>query len=274
MPTIVPPRILAHRSIIFGSIFCFSLGGAFFLFVYYLPIWFQAIHGASPLQSGIDNIPLIIAQVFATILAGGLTNALGYYMPFVYASTVMMSIGAGLLTTFTTTTPTNLWIGYQIIFGLGTGFGFQQAIMAAQAVLPLADIPAGSTAVLFFQLLGGTLMVSVGQNIFTNKLSSGLSQIPGVDAALVIKTGVTSLKTLISSAQLPAALHAYNNALTKTFQVSLAMACISAIGALGMEWKSVKVAKPPATGDNDIEMAEGEVVQSDAAQGKEGQSRT
>ncbi|KAM3064652.1 hypothetical protein ACMFMG_011965 [Clarireedia jacksonii] len=270
----IPPRILAHRSIIFGSIFCFSLGGAFFLLVYYLPIWFQAIHDAGPLQSGIDNIPLIIANVSATILAGALTNVLGYYMPFVYASTVMMSIGAGLLTTFTTTTPINLWIGYQIIFGLGTGFGFQQAIMAAQAVLPLADIPAGSTAVLFFQLLGGTLMVSVGQNIFTNKLSSGLSQISGVDAALVIKTGVTSLKTLISSTQLPAALNAYNNAIMKAFQVSLAMACISAIGALGMEWKSVKVAESPTTGDNDNEIAGGEVVQSEAVQGKECQSRT
>lgn len=161
-------------------------------------------------------------------------------MPFVYASTVVMSIGAGFLTTFTASTTISLWIGYQIIFGLGTGFGFQQAIIAVQTVLPLADIPAGTTVVLFFQLLSGTLMVSVGQNIFTNKLSRGLSHIPGVDAALVIKTGVTSLKTQISSVQLSAALEAYNHTITKTFQVSLAMACISVIEALGMEWKSVK----------------------------------
>lgn len=35
-------------------------------------------------------------------------------------------------------------------------------------------------------------------------------------------------------------LTAYNNALTQTYYVSVAMAALSIFGALGMEWKSVK----------------------------------
>lgn len=193
------------------------------------------------MQSGIDNIPLILAQVLASLVAGVLTTIIGYYMPFVYASSIMMAVGAGMLTTFAVHTPTRGWIGYQIIFGLGTGFGFQQSIIAAQAVLPLNDIPSGTTAVLFFQLIGGALMVSVAQNVFTNRLVGGLSRIQGVDARLVISTGATALKTRITDPdKFQAALEVYNNALTMAFRVSLVMACISAVGAIGMEWKSVK----------------------------------
>lgn len=245
----VPKRIVAHRSISFGSLFGFCLGGAFFTVVYYLPIWFQAVHGVSPMQSGINNIPLIMSQVVGTVGSGIATVAIGYYMPFIYGSVVLMSIGAGMLTTFATNSPSSQWIGYQVIFGLGVGLGFQQPIMAAQAVLPLADIPAGCTAVLFFQLLGGTLMVSIGQNLFTNKLFTGLSEIPGVDASQVIKQGVTSLRTLITGDAITQALVVYNDAVTKTFQAAMILACLSALGALGMEWRSMKAPKTEPTDD-------------------------
>jgi hypothetical protein len=174
---------------------------------------------------------------------------IGHYMPFVYVSSIMMSIGAGLLTTFMVHTPTREWIGYQIIFGIGVGCGFQQAIIAAQAVLPVADIPSGTTAVLFFQLLGGALMVSAGQNIFTNRLTSGLAKIPGVDAHQVIEAGATELRTIIPDQSYGAALEVYNSGLTKAFQVSLIMACLSALGAIGMEWKSVKRKPSEETGE-------------------------
>ena len=153
-----------------------------------------------------------------------------------------MPIGAGMLTTFTVDTPTREWIGYQIILGVGVGCGFQQAIIAAQAVLPLADIPSGTTAVLFFQLLGGALMVSAGQNVFTGRLASDPAGIPGVNAQLVIATGATKLRTLIPDpADYNAAVEVYNSGLTRAFEVSLIVACLAVVGPIGMEWKSVNV---------------------------------
>lgn len=102
------------------------------------------------MQSGIDNITLILGQVLASLGADFVTTIMGYYMPFILISLIMMSIGAGMLITFTLNTPAREWIGYQIMLGAAVECGFQQAIIAAQAVLPLADIPSGTTAVLFF----------------------------------------------------------------------------------------------------------------------------
>jgi hypothetical protein len=38
-----------------------SLSGTFFVLLYYLPIYFQAIHGVSAEESGIQNLPMIVA---------------------------------------------------------------------------------------------------------------------------------------------------------------------------------------------------------------------
>jgi hypothetical protein len=88
-----------------------------------------------------------------------------------------MSIGAGLITLFEVHTPQAKWVGYLFLYGLGVGFGFQQGGVAAQAVLPLVDVSIGTAIVMFVQMLGGALFVSVAQNIFTNKLVMGLTNL-------------------------------------------------------------------------------------------------
>ena len=89
--------------------------------------------------------------------------------------------------------------------------------------------------------LGGALFIAVGQNIFTNRLSTNLvNYAPSLDPSIVLKTGATSLRNAVGPDSLGRVLSAYNDALTNTYYVSVAMGCLSIIGALGMEWKSVK----------------------------------
>src|SRR5947209_6209883 len=108
---------------------------------FYLPIWFQAIKGVSATKSGIMCLPIVLALVLMSILGGGGVTLLGYYVPFFVVSTILQSIGAGLLTTFTVDTGHSKWIGYQIVYGFGVGLAMQQPLIAVQTVLPIADIP-------------------------------------------------------------------------------------------------------------------------------------
>ncbi|KAJ6608683.1 putative efflux pump antibiotic resistance protein [Mycena sp. CBHHK59/15] len=237
----VPPRILKRRSIWSGAWFSLCLGSGFFILVFYLPIWFQAIKGVTAVKSGIDNLPMILSLVIASLLGGLLITIFGYYAPFMILSTVLMALGAGLLSTLKVDSGHAHWIGYQIIYGLGVGFGMQQPIIAAQTVLQLTDVPIGTSIIMFTQTLGGALFISVGQNVFTNKLVSGLaSQVPGVNPAIVLSAGATSLKFAVAPQYLPVVLRVYNTALVSAFYVSIAMSCLSLIGSLVIEWKSVK----------------------------------
>lgn len=163
-------------------------------------------------------------------------------MPFIIASAVLMPVGAGLLTTFSVGLAMSKWIGYQILIGFGVGFGFQQANVAAQVVLPMKDTPTGVAVVFSALFLGGTIFLSVAENIFTSHLRTYIeaARIPGFDPEAVIRAGALEIRSLVPVEFLQEILVAYNDAITKAFQVGLIMSCFAIIGALGMEWRSVK----------------------------------
>lgn len=259
----VPPRIFIQRSIAAGMWSQFCVGSAMMTMVYYIPIWFQAIKEVNAIKSGIDVLPLILSLVVAGVSAGILVNRIGYYTPFMIANSVVMSIGAGLITTWTPDTMHPKWIGYQVLFGFGIGLGMQQASLAAQAVLPRKDAPIGIALVMFCQQLGGAVFVSIGQSVFTNQLVKGVSKVSGISPAVIVNTGATDLKSVVGLSNLRAVLVAYNGALTKTFTVALAMSCLSIIGSLSIEWKNIKPAKKQASEVEKGEVPKGDVGSSD-----------
>ncbi|KAF2876553.1 major facilitator superfamily domain-containing protein [Massariosphaeria phaeospora] len=237
----VPPRIFSNRTVWGSAWFGAMLGASFFVLVYFLPIWFQAIKGVSATKSGIMNLPAILGLVVVSLICGILVTVTGYYTPFMLLSSVLMAVGAGLLSTFEVDTNSPKWIGYQFIFGAGVGFGMQQTLIAVQTVLEADDVAIGTAVMMFTQTLGGALFISVGQNVFTNQLIKNLAiAVPELPAGLVLTVGATELKTRIPIESLTGVLSAYNLALRQTFYVSTAAAALSIVGAAFVEWKSMK----------------------------------
>ncbi|KGO46934.1 Major facilitator superfamily domain, general substrate transporter [Penicillium expansum] len=244
----VPPRLIKNRNIWGSAWYALCIGAAFFVLTFYLPIWFQSIKGATALSSGIMNLPTILSVVVVSILSGGLVTVFGYYTPFMIASSVIMTIGAGLLTTLETDSNHSKWIGYQALFGIGLGLGMQQPMIVAQTALKPADIPSGTAIVMFAQTLGGAIFVSVGQNVFQNQLVKNLAQYaPDEDAAKLISAGATMLRTVVSGDALHRVLTAWNAAVMQTFYVSVAMGALSLVGPIFVEWLSVKGKKIEVT---------------------------
>jgi len=92
------------------------------VFIYYIPIWFQAIKGVDAVQSGIDVFAMVIPLVVASIIYGIVANKTGYYVPQLLVCSVLSSIGAGLITTWVPSTSSSRWIGYQVLVGFGMQF--------------------------------------------------------------------------------------------------------------------------------------------------------
>ena len=111
---IVPPRILAQRSIAAGAIVSFGFGSALIILTFYLPIWFQAIKGRSAFSAGIRLLPYFLGTVTFVIGSGFVVSKLGYYTPVLIAGTALMVVGCGLLTTFQVDTSNGEWIGYEV----------------------------------------------------------------------------------------------------------------------------------------------------------------
>lgn len=140
------------------------LMSSLYIATYYLPVYFQAVKGASPTMSGVDLLPSIIAALISAVVAGKLVSVVGYYMPFSVAAGLFMGVGYGLLGTFNAHTSTGKWIGYQILFGIGRGMGMQMPLVAVQNRLP------PQMAVLAISLCMFTGMVSLREQDETHRL--------------------------------------------------------------------------------------------------------
>lgn len=265
---LVPPRIAKQRTIFASSLFTFCLAGTFFLLSYFIPIYFQAVKGKSALASGIDTIPLILPNVIGILFAGFGTAKIGYYVPFIYLAVLIAPVGAGLLTTLKPDTTTAKWIGYQILFGFGSGCGFQLPQVAAQVVLPPRDIPMGISVSMLFQGLGGAVLISAANNVLNAKLFTYVDAlgIPGVSGMDIINAGATGFRDVVPAGHVGEVINVYNRALRKAFQIAVIMACLSALPAVLLEWKSVKkgpvsgpkmVAKEDSLASGDVEKSSG-----------------
>lgn len=203
---------------------------------------FQAIQSTTAITSGLRTLALILPLVIASILAGQLTFRTGYYVPQMLLSSVLTSVGAGLLTTWTVDSGRGKWIGYQILYGFGLGFGMQQSNMAVQAVLSRRDVPTGTALIFFAQALGGAVAMSVAQNLFASRFTDYLGGIQGLGApvAIVLGAGATGLRRVVDPAVLGEVLQAFNKALIKALCVVIAASCFTIVGALSMEWRSIK----------------------------------
>jgi MFS family permease len=74
----IPPQMMKKRSMWAAATFSFCMGSFFLLLVYFLPIWFQAVKGASAVKSGIMNLPMVLSLVLVSIISGIGVTIVGY----------------------------------------------------------------------------------------------------------------------------------------------------------------------------------------------------
>lgn len=219
----VPFRLAGNRVYIVSSVFAFFFSGAYFLIIYYLPLYFQVIDGVSAAMSGVRNLPLILAVTVSMIASGAYISVTGIAAPILVVGTALGVVCTGLLYTFDIGTERAKWIGYQVIGGVGWGIASQIPIITVQATAPAADLAEVTAILLFFQTVGGAFMVSAAQAAFVNVLIKFLPRsAPGLNPLAVVSTGATELRRVFPADQVPGILVAYMRGLKISFAISLA----------------------------------------------------
>lgn len=146
--SMIIPRLFLHRDVWVSSVFTFLFAGAYFIVIYYLPIYFQSVDNSSPTESGVRNLPLILSVTVATIVAGGAISATGIAAPVAVVGAALATVAAGLLYTLDINTSTGKWIGYQILGGFAWGAAFQVPIVIGQATAAADDISSVTAIIL------------------------------------------------------------------------------------------------------------------------------
>ena len=234
-------RLLMDRTFMGVSFYIFVVAGAFFIILYYLPIYFQALKDVSAAKSGVNNLPLVIACSVFSVISGVLISIFGDYIIIMGVGSVLGSVGAGMIYTFNINTGSSAWIGYQVLIGAGLGFVFQVPVIVAQATAKPSDLSSVSAMILFFQTIGGAIWISAAQAGFANKLLKTLpSKAPGVNPKLVVATGASELRSVFAAKDIPGVLSAYLDGLRVAFAISIALACVSTVLVLAPRRQNIK----------------------------------
>jgi hypothetical protein len=94
-------------------------------------------------------------------------------------------------------------LGFQIVFGAGAGMGLELPNIAVQTVLPDKDVSIGTSLVVFARSLGGAILVSVGQNIFSSHIVSGIqARVPVLNTSIILQAGATEVQQTVENAVL------------------------------------------------------------------------
>ncbi|GFF81445.1 hypothetical protein IFM60648_06024 [Aspergillus lentulus] len=243
----IPLRIFRSRTVSASCGFMMLVQVAMVVQSYFWPIYFQSVRNTNAKVSGINLLPLIVSNTLGTLCAGSMASTFRHYVPFMWVGPLVLATGGGLYQLVRADSPRGQWIGFQILSGLGYGSCSQMPILAVQVVLRKADIPTGLVMIMFFQMLGGALAPSVGQNLFTDGLLRSLNKVQGIDVAAVVEAGASGFREIVPQERLNAVVDAFNSALRNVFWVALATPALSWITSWAMEWRQLPDSKKQVT---------------------------
>lgn len=127
----VPVRLFQKRTSSAGYAMTFVLFQAIQAAGYFLPIYFQAIHGASPVRAGVP--------VFA-ILSGITMSRTGLYRPLQWCGFAILTVGLGMFSILDANSSLATQIGLQFFPSFGAGVALPTILPAILASLQEADV--------------------------------------------------------------------------------------------------------------------------------------
>ncbi|MYW44219.1 MFS transporter, partial [Streptomyces sp. SID161] len=194
-----------------------------------LPLYQQAVQGASATNSGLLLLPMLGAMLVTSMVAGRVTTSSGRYKLFPVVGGALMIVGLYLLSLMDTET-TRLTSGvYMAVVGAGMGCLMQITMLVAQNSVQMKDMGVASSSTTLFRTLGSSFGVAIMGALFNHRVQDVMAERAGALGKNV--TQQSAQLDAASLAKLPAAAReAYQHAVSAgTHSAFLLGACIAVV---------------------------------------------
>ena len=231
---VMPLRLFTRLSNIAALLVCFCHGFVFISGSFFLPLYFQAVLGASPLMSGVYLFPFVLSLSFASAAVGIYIRKTGQYLPAIWFGMAFMTLGFGLFIDLPAKPSWARIIIYQIIAGLGVGPNFQAPLIALQTLVAKKDIATATATFGFTRNLATSISVVIGGVVFQNSMRDKLASLQasiGPAVANALGGGSAGANTAVVASLPPAQKAAATQAYTSSLRTMwILYVCISAFG--------------------------------------------
>ncbi|HET7798770.1 MAG TPA: MDR family MFS transporter [Humibacillus xanthopallidus] len=193
---LIPLRLFRNRTIASASISSVFIGMGMFGGLAALPLYLQIVKGSSPMQAGLQLLPMTLGIMFGSIFSGQLISRTGRYRIFPIIGSALLV--ASLFAFHYVGADTPLWktMIAMFFFGIGLGFNFQPLTLAVQNAVDRRDMGVATSSATFTRQIGGTLGTAVFLSILFSQAGTKISEAfaaiaptPAFQAALRNPTG-------------------------------------------------------------------------------------
>ncbi|KAL9134462.1 MAG: hypothetical protein Q9175_004356 [Cornicularia normoerica] len=146
--------------------------------LYYMPLYYEAVKGETPIVTGISLFPATFTVAPAAVITGIVITKIGRYRWAIWSGWVLTTLGTGLLCVLDVNTTTIQWVFLNLVSGLGMGVLFPSMTFSLQAATINKDLAFAVALFSFFRAFGQAIGVAVGGVIFQNQLKKKLLTYP------------------------------------------------------------------------------------------------
>ncbi|WP_344374133.1 MDR family MFS transporter [Agromyces tropicus] len=235
---IVPMTLFANRTFTLAVIASISVGVAMFATSVFLAQYFQLARGATPTESGLMTIPMVVGQMGASIGIGALVSRYGKWKGWMLLGSALIIAGASLMSTLRYDTDFLQVSVFMVVLGAGLGMVMQNLTLVVQNDTPASQLGAASSNVNFFRTIAGTIGVTVMGSVLATQVTShvtdGLSSFTPSSAAEVEALQGLAGGGVPRVAELPDAIRvivegAYGHGIADVFIIAVPLAVLSFI---------------------------------------------
>ncbi|KAK5805375.1 major facilitator superfamily domain-containing protein [Linnemannia elongata] len=170
---IIPLRLFGTFSLAMTYLQVFLQGFVFLGLLFFLPLYFQAVNGATAVQSGIDLLPYVIVGSLSAVVVGLLMSRWGTYKEFIVIGWACGTVASGLLITFDEYTSKGKIVGILLLQGLSMGMTVNTLLLGVHAQLVnKSDLALSTSLWTFLRTCGGVFGIAIGGTFVQSSLSN------------------------------------------------------------------------------------------------------
>lgn len=239
---ILPPFMFRNRTFLLIISLVFITGMGMFGAITYLPLFLQAVLGASATNSGLVLTPMVMSIVASSMVSGRLISRTGRYRSLTIGGMIMAFAGMFTLSFISAQSTYVHIIGGLIMVGIGLGITFPIFTLAIQGAFDRSMLGVATSSMQFFRSIGGLFGVTAFGTVLLTVLSFSLA---GTSLSITPEDLVKDPAHLSVPAQEAGVIkEALANGLRAVFLISTALAGIAVVLALLL--RNVSLEKPHA----------------------------
>ena len=239
-----PVQLLKHRSQVVLYFATSANVTAMFIIVYFIPIFFQFVHGDSAIDAAVRLLPFVLISVTFNLIIGAFLPKIQYYMLVYVISGIFVTLGGGLLFGFLEpeTSTANIY-GFSVLAAIGCGMTLQSSYAVASIKVPHNQEGDAISLQNVAQIGGGVISLVIAGQVFQSKAVQNLHHVlagqgftdADIQAAVAGAQSVVFEK--VTGELRVAAIHAITDAMKKSFILVLVAGVVLLLSGFALKFE-------------------------------------